>query len=120
VGYGELGERVVTSFGRGMIPVLRHRTRDLVVRVPAERYPCGRTWDLYEGGIRERVLRGALTSSHEGLRLRGRVGPPRPFLAPGSPPAPHRPLAVRTPGAGGVSDTLTKEIGPGGGRRRRY
>ena len=30
VGYGELGERVVTSFGRGFIPVLRYRTRDLV------------------------------------------------------------------------------------------
>jgi phenylacetate-CoA ligase len=55
VPYGELGERVVTSFGRGMIPVLRYRTRDLVVRVPAERCPCGRTWDLYEGGIRGRV-----------------------------------------------------------------
>ena len=26
VGYGELGERVVTSFGRGFIPVLRYRT----------------------------------------------------------------------------------------------
>ncbi|HSL81732.1 MAG TPA: phenylacetate--CoA ligase family protein, partial [Thermoanaerobaculia bacterium] len=55
VGYGELGERVVTSFGRGMIPVLRYRTRDLVVRVPGDRCPCGRTWDLYEGGIRGRV-----------------------------------------------------------------
>ena len=30
VAYGERGERVVTSFGRGMIPVLRYRTRDLV------------------------------------------------------------------------------------------
>src|SRR5438552_5515864 len=34
VGYGEMGERVVTSFGRGFIPVLRYRTRDLVVRQP--------------------------------------------------------------------------------------
>ena len=25
--YGEMGERVVTSFGRGFIPVLRYRTR---------------------------------------------------------------------------------------------
>lgn len=55
VPYGEMGERVVTSFGRGFIPVLRYRTRDLVVRVPASRCPCGRTWDLYEGGIRGRV-----------------------------------------------------------------
>jgi phenylacetate-CoA ligase len=55
VPYGELGERVVTSFGRGMIPVLRYRTRDYVVRVPASRCDCGRTWDLYDGGIRGRV-----------------------------------------------------------------
>jgi phenylacetate-CoA ligase len=55
VGYGELGERVVTSFGRGFIPVLRYRTRDLVVRVPASRCPCGRSFDLYEGGIQGRV-----------------------------------------------------------------
>jgi len=55
VGYGELGERVVTSFGRGFIPVLRYRTRDLVVRQPASTCTCGRTFDLYEGGIRGRV-----------------------------------------------------------------
>jgi len=55
VGYGEMGERVVTSFGRGFIPVLRYRTRDLVVKVPHSRCDCGRTFDLYEGGIRGRV-----------------------------------------------------------------
>jgi phenylacetate-CoA ligase len=56
VPYGEMGERVVTSFGRGTIPVLRYRTRDLVVKVPAEgRDRCGRTWDIYEGGIQGRV-----------------------------------------------------------------
>jgi phenylacetate-CoA ligase len=53
--YGEEGERVVTSFGRGFIPVLRYRTRDLVCRVPADRCSCGRTFDIYEGGIRGRV-----------------------------------------------------------------
>jgi phenylacetate-CoA ligase len=53
--YGEQGERVVTSFGRGFIPVLRYRTRDLVVKVPAERCTCGRTLDIYEGGIVGRV-----------------------------------------------------------------
>ena len=37
VAYGEEGERVVTSFGRGFIPVLRYRTRDLVCRVPRDR-----------------------------------------------------------------------------------
>ena len=55
VGYGEQGERVVTSFGRGFIPVIRYRTRDLVVKVPADRCTCGRTLDLYEGGIVGRV-----------------------------------------------------------------
>jgi phenylacetate-CoA ligase len=54
VGYGELGERVVTSFGRGFIPVLRYRTRDMVMRVPASTCSCGRTWDIYDGGIRGR------------------------------------------------------------------
>jgi phenylacetate-CoA ligase len=53
--YGEQGERLITSFGRGFIPVLRYRTRDLVVRVPAGACTCGRTFDLYEGGIRGRV-----------------------------------------------------------------
>lgn len=55
VPYGEQGERVVTSFGRGFIPVIRYRTRDLVVKVPADRCSCGRTLDLYEGGIVGRV-----------------------------------------------------------------
>jgi len=55
VGYGELGERVVTSFGRGFIPVLRYRTRDFVLKVPGSTCSCGRTWDIYEGGIRGRV-----------------------------------------------------------------
>jgi len=54
VGYGELGERVVTSFGRGFIPVIRYRTKDMVMKVPANTCTCGRTWDLYEGGIRGR------------------------------------------------------------------
>jgi phenylacetate-CoA ligase len=55
VAYGELGERVVTSFGRGFIPVLRYRTGDLVCKVPADRCGCGRTFDIYDGGIRGRV-----------------------------------------------------------------
>jgi len=54
VGYGQLGERVVTSFGRGFIPVLRYRTKDMVMKVPASTCTCGRTWDLYDGGIRGR------------------------------------------------------------------
>src|SRR5215218_5223992 len=55
VGYGERGERVVTSFGRGIIPLLRYRTADLVAKVPASRCTCGRGFDLYEGGILGRV-----------------------------------------------------------------
>ena len=55
VGYGERGERVVTSFGRGFIPVIRYRTRDFVVKVPASNCSCGRTFDIYYGGIRGRV-----------------------------------------------------------------
>jgi phenylacetate-CoA ligase len=55
VGYGELGERVVTSFGRGFIPVVRYRTKDLVMKVPYTRCTCGRTWDIYDGGIRGRT-----------------------------------------------------------------
>ncbi len=55
VGYGEQGERVVTSFGRGIIPLLRYRTADLVRKVPADRCTCGRGFDLYEGGILGRV-----------------------------------------------------------------
>jgi phenylacetate-CoA ligase len=51
VPYGERGERVVTSFGRGAIPLIRYRTGDLVCRVPASRCSCGRGFDLYEGGI---------------------------------------------------------------------
>ncbi len=63
VAYGEEGERVVTSFGRGFIPVLRYRTRDLVRRVPAATCDCGRGFDIYDGGIRGRtddmkVIRG--------------------------------------------------------------
>ncbi|MGI8875529.1 MAG: phenylacetate--CoA ligase family protein [Egibacteraceae bacterium] len=55
VGYGEQGERVVTSFGRGAIPLIRYRTADLVCKVPAARCTCGRTFDIYDGGILGRV-----------------------------------------------------------------
>jgi phenylacetate-CoA ligase len=55
VSYGEDGERVVTSLGRAAIPLLRYRTGDLVRRVPASTCSCGRTFDLYEGGILGRL-----------------------------------------------------------------
>jgi phenylacetate-CoA ligase len=55
VAYGERGERVVSSFGRGAIPLIRYRTGDLVCKVPASTCDCGRTFDIYEGGILGRV-----------------------------------------------------------------
>ena len=54
VPYGELGERVVTSFGRGFIPLIRYRSKDMVLKVPASTCDCGRTGDIYNGGIRGR------------------------------------------------------------------
>lgn len=53
--YGERGERVTTSFGRGIIPLIKYRTGDAVVKVPHTAASNGRTWDLYEGGILGRV-----------------------------------------------------------------
>jgi phenylacetate-CoA ligase len=53
--YGEAGERVTTSFGRGIVPLLRYRTSDLVVKIPHTAASNGRTWDIYEGGIIGRV-----------------------------------------------------------------
>jgi phenylacetate-CoA ligase len=53
--YGERGERIVTSFGRGLLPLIRYRASDLVERVPHTDCTCGRTFDLYKGGILGRV-----------------------------------------------------------------
>jgi phenylacetate-CoA ligase len=55
VAHGERGERVVTSFGRGAIPLIRYRTGDLVCKVQASTCSCGRGFDIYEGGILGRV-----------------------------------------------------------------
>ena len=55
LGYDQLGERIVTSFGRSMIPLIRYKTKDLVCKVPASRCSCGRGFDIYEGGIQGRV-----------------------------------------------------------------
>ena len=55
VAYGQRGERVVTSFGRGFIPLIRYRTKDLVEKVPHSTCSCGRTGDIYLGGILGRV-----------------------------------------------------------------
>ncbi len=55
LGYGERGERIVTSFGRGFMPLLRYRTGDLVEKVPHTACGCGRSFDLYRGGILGRV-----------------------------------------------------------------
>jgi len=53
--YGERGERVTTSFGRGMIPLIKYRTGDAVIKVPHTVAGSGRTFDLYQGGIIGRV-----------------------------------------------------------------
>ncbi|MFN8059747.1 MAG: AMP-binding protein [Vicinamibacterales bacterium] len=54
VPYGAKAERIVTSFGRGFIPLVRYRTNDLVIRQPHTTCTCGRTGDIYEGGIQGR------------------------------------------------------------------
>ena len=51
VGYGEKGERVTTSFGRGLMPLIRYRTGDLVEKIQGSNCACGRTFDIYNGGI---------------------------------------------------------------------
>lgn len=65
VGYGEQGVRVMTTLGREGIGMLRYWTNDLVVKVPHTTCTCGRTWDIYRGGILGRLddvrkIRGVL------------------------------------------------------------
>jgi phenylacetate-CoA ligase len=55
VDYGQEGVRVMTSLGREGLPILRYWTNDLVVRSPASECSCGRSWDLYRGGILGRL-----------------------------------------------------------------
>jgi phenylacetate-CoA ligase len=54
VEYGERGVRVMTSLGREGICMLRYWTNDLVVKLPHTACSCGRTWDIYQGGIQGR------------------------------------------------------------------
>ena len=51
---GQQGELVVTNLGRLASPVIRYRTRDIVVRVE-EPCPCGRTLSRLQGGILTRA-----------------------------------------------------------------
>lgn len=51
---GEMGELVLTNFGRWGSPVLRYRTGDLV-RVDSRPCPCGRSFLRLNGGILGRV-----------------------------------------------------------------
>jgi phenylacetate-CoA ligase len=47
---GEVGEIVITNFGRPFAPVIRYRTRD-IARAVYERCECGRTSMRFDGGI---------------------------------------------------------------------
>jgi phenylacetate-coenzyme A ligase PaaK-like adenylate-forming protein len=65
VAYGERGVRVMTTLGRESLTMLRYWTNDIVVRQPYDSCSCGRTWDLYQGGILGRAddvkkIRGCL------------------------------------------------------------
>ncbi len=51
---GERGELVITNLGRTQSPVIRYRSRDIVVR-RADPCVCGRTWARLEGGILARA-----------------------------------------------------------------
>ena len=51
---GHQGELVVTNLGRLASPVIRYRTRDIVVRT-SEPCPCGRTLSRLAGGILSRA-----------------------------------------------------------------
>jgi len=52
--YGQRGVRLMTSLGREGIQVFRYWSNDLVTKRPHSDCGCGRTWDLYEGGIQGR------------------------------------------------------------------
>ncbi len=54
VAAGEIGELVITNFGRVGSPVIRYRTGDLV-KVEAGPHPAGRTWLRLAGGVLGRV-----------------------------------------------------------------
>ncbi len=54
VSSGELGELVITNFGRTGSPVIRYRTGDLV-RAETSPHASGRTWLRLKGGIQDRV-----------------------------------------------------------------
>lgn len=51
VGHGRQGVRVMTTLGREGVTMLRYWTNDVVVRQPHDCCACGRTWDVYQGGI---------------------------------------------------------------------
>jgi len=55
VDYGQQGVRVMTTLGREGIVMLRYWTNDLVIKRPYSDCRCGRTWDIYQGGIRGRA-----------------------------------------------------------------
>ena len=72
-GYGELGERVVTSFGRGFIPVLRYRTKDMVLKVPATHLRLRAHLGYLPGRHPWPLGRHEADPRHQRLPARGRV-----------------------------------------------
>jgi phenylacetate-coenzyme A ligase PaaK-like adenylate-forming protein len=51
VGYGQKGMMVVTPLMKEAMPLFRYATNDIVVMEPASVCSCGRTLDLFMGGI---------------------------------------------------------------------
>jgi phenylacetate-CoA ligase len=51
VGYGQKGMMVVTPLIKETMPLFRYATNDIVLMEPGSRCSCGRTLDLFMGGI---------------------------------------------------------------------
>lgn len=51
IGYGEKGMMVVTPLIKEAMPLFRYATKDIVILDQSHTCPCGRTFDLFRGGI---------------------------------------------------------------------
>jgi phenylacetate-CoA ligase len=75
---GQVGENVVTSFGRGGQVFIKYRSHDLVERYEASDHGCGWTWAFLKGGVLGRtdnmiVIRGVNVYPTAVEELLGRV-----------------------------------------------